>query len=60
MSAPRLTLAQQLKLLEEDDERPVVERDVEADEELQGYVVDGTAEYDPVPYVPLPSSAFMC
>lgn len=49
MSAPRLTLAQQLKLLEEDDERPVVERDVEADEELQGYVVDGAAEYDPVP-----------
>lgn len=49
MTTPRLTLAQQLKRLEEQDERPVVERDVEADEELQGWTVGGDAEYDVVP-----------
>ncbi|KAJ9117955.1 hypothetical protein QFC20_000236 [Naganishia adeliensis] len=48
MSAPRLTLAQQLKRLEEDDERPVVERDLEAEEELQGWTVGGEGEYGDV------------
>lgn len=48
MSAPRLTLAQQLKRLEEDDERPVVEKDLEAEEELQGWTVGGEGEYGDV------------